>query len=331
MLTIEQIPFALRESISEAVQLLRPKAVENGIELLVDIRPDVPTRIVGDPTRLRQIIVNLLGNAIKFTPAGRVTITVASESDATAAPILHISVTDTGIGVPEDKRASIFDAFTQADSSTSRRFGGTGLGLTITTQLVSLLGGRIWLESTAGEGSTFHVTLPAKCVSEPDVIAASSALEQPIAPLHGPGPPTALRVLVAEDNAINRALARGLLEKRGHIVTLAGNGVEAVEAAASATFDTILMDVQMPQMDGLEATAAIRAAARGTGRSVRIVALTAHARDEDRRQCLAAGMDDYLSKPYGAEELFRAIETGARTSPLQPAPGAGTPTDVVPM
>jgi CheY-like chemotaxis protein len=238
--------------------------------------------------------------------------------------MLHVSVTDTGIGVPEDKRAAIFDAFTQADSSTSRRFGGTGLGLTITSQLVSLLGGRIWLESTTGEGSTFHVTLPAPCVAEPDATAAWSGPEQPTVPLLESGPLTALRVLVAEDNAINRAVARGLLEKRGHIVTLAGNGIEAVAAAAGTTFDTILMDVQMPEMDGLEATAAIRAAAPRTGPSVRIVALTAHARDEDRRRCLDAGMDDYLSKPYGAEELFRAIEAGARTPPLPDASGAGT-------
>jgi signal transduction histidine kinase/ActR/RegA family two-component response regulator len=308
MLQIERIPFDPSATVREAVQLLKAKAEEKGLALNVDIRSDVPQRVTGDSNRLRQVVVNLLGNAIKFTPAGTVDLVMSIEPGAPSASMLHLSVADTGIGVPLEMQASIFDAFTQADSSTSRRFGGTGLGLAITSQLVALLGGRIWLASAPGVGSTFHVVLPAEAVESADAPAASPALGAHTAGRIDADSSKPLHILVVEDNAVNRAVARGLLEKRGHIVMTVENGVAAVEAAAGSTFDTILMDVQMPDMDGLEATRAIRATERGSARRVRIVALTAHARDEDRRQCLDAGMDHYLSKPYGAQELFRALE-----------------------
>ena len=302
MLRVERIRFDLRQPISEAEALVKPKADERGLELFVRVDPKVPPQIIGDPTRLRQIVINLLGNAVKFTSSGRVTLTAVCANEA-GAPMIHIRVDDTGIGIPAEQQQTIFDAFTQADTSTSRVFGGSGLGLAITSQLVSLLGGRIWLESTPGEGSTFHVMIPGESAD-----AIASADESAAGAIVSETPSTKLRILVAEDNAVNRAVARGLLEKRGHAVTLAGDGIEAVHAASSETFDMILMDVQMPGMDGLRATEAIRAAERDTGRRVRIIALTAHARGEDRDRCFTAGMDDYLSKPYGAEELYGAIE-----------------------
>jgi signal transduction histidine kinase/CheY-like chemotaxis protein len=308
MLTVERIPFDLREPVTEVEALLKPAADEKGLDLLVDVDPRLPPQIVGDPNRLRQVLVNLVGNAVKFTASGRVTLSAAAETSG-GTPMVHIRVADTGIGIAADKQETIFDAFTQADTSTSRRFGGSGLGLAITSQLVVLLGGRIWVESTPGEGSTFHVVVPAEAAEKvafaPPTSTATTA---------APGiRPSALRILVAEDNAVNRAVARGLLEKRGHSVRLAGDGIEAVHAASSETFDTILMDVQMPGMDGLRATQAIRAAERHTGRRVRIIALTAHARGEDRARCFEAGMDDYLSKPFGAAELYGAIETDAES------------------
>jgi signal transduction histidine kinase/ActR/RegA family two-component response regulator len=319
MLQIERIPFDPSATVSEAAQLLRAKAEEKGLALNVEIRSGVPRRVAGDPNRLRQVVVNLLGNAIKFTPAGTVDLVMATESGTAAAPMLHLSVTDTGIGIPAEMQAFIFDAFTQADSSTSRRFGGTGLGLAITSQLVGLLGGRIWLTSTPGVGSTFHVVLPADVVDSAEATVVPPALEAHTSGGVGSDASRQLHILVVEDNAVNRAVARGLLEKRGHRVVTVDNGLAAVEAAADTAFDTILMDLQMPDMDGLEATRAIRAAEHGTPRRVRIVALTAHARDEDRRQCLDAGMDHYLSKPYGAQELFGALEGTSRPMPLRQA------------
>jgi signal transduction histidine kinase/ActR/RegA family two-component response regulator len=305
-MSVERIPFDLRKTIADAEVLLKSKANEKGLELLVHIDAAVPSRIVGDPTRLRQVLVNLLGNAVKFTASGHVTLTAVMDGSS-ISPVVLISVADTGIGVPLDKQETIFEAFTQADSSTSRHFGGTGLGLAITSQLVALLGGRISLESMPGHGSTFHVRLPADVAD-----TAEPANQHATKAVASDAPAVAQRVLVAEDNAVNRAVARGLLERRGHTVTLAGDGVEAVRAASNDTFDVILMDVQMPRMDGLQAAAAIRAAERETGRHVRIIALTAHARGEDRERCVSAGMDDYLSKPYGAAELYAVIESVSR-------------------
>ena len=459
-LTLEHVPFAVRDTIEDSVKLLAPRADQKGLELSCRIAPDVPATLAGDPGRLRQILLNLVGNAVKFTDAGEVgvEVTVAERSDGDV--LLRCTVRDTGIGVPEHKRWEIFGAFVQADASTTRRFGGTGLGLTISSQLVEMMGGRLWLDSEPGAGSQFHFvvrldvprhvdvapppafdlrTIRALVVDDNatnrlilaeilaswqmtavgvataaealDALRAAVAAGQPfhlvltdalmpevdgytlaeqiaaddqlktlkIALLTSAGSPAlrgrraamfaatlvkpvkqselldaivtafaapnaaarrsrarparrprraarTLRVLVAEDNPTNQKLVSALLDQHGHRVSIVSNGRQAVERAAQEPFDLILMDVQMPEMSGLEATVAIREAERQSGRRIPIVALTARAMAGDREQCLAAGMDAYVSKPVRPEELFSAIEaiTGSRApaaaSPAAPAP-----------
>ena len=418
----------------------------------------MPPGVVGDPTRIQQVLTNLVGNALKFTESGYVVVCVREDSREEGRTNLHFSVTDTGIGIPVEHHEAIFEAFRQADGSTTRRFGGTGLGLTISTTLVQLMGGRLWVESEPGAGSTFHFTVtlvvadaaPARLhdfrlphlnvlvvddnpvnrriLAEqlrrwhltPTVVASGSAAIETIEAgardsarfdlvlldVHMPGmdgfevaahlarrpeltgatilmlsssgeyvdqarcaalgiaayltkpvyavdllaaigraigsrPPDTLRleqkskagalargssstpvnVLLVEDNIVNQRVAAGLLTRRGHVVTLAQNGQEALDRLAVATFDLVLMDLQMPVMGGLEATLAIRARERMTGLHVRIVAMTAHAMDSDRERCLEGGMDDYLSKPIDPETLFTMVE---RTEDEAPAAAVRT-------
>ncbi len=460
-LTLENVPFAVRDTIEDSVKLLAPRADQKGLELSCRIAPDVPATLAGDPGRLRQILLNLVGNAIKFTDTGEVGVDVTVAERSEDDVLLRCTVRDTGIGVPEDKRWEIFGAFVQADASTTRRYGGTGLGLTISSQLIEMMGGRLWLESQPGVGSQFHFvvrldapehvdaapppafdlrTIRALVVDDNatnrrilaeildswqmaavgvatagealDALRAAVAAGQPfhlvltdalmpevdgyrlaeqiaaddrlnavkimlltsagsaalrgrraamfVATLVKPVKQSelldaivtafaapdaarrqrtrpasrsrraarALRVLVAEDNPTNQKLVSVLLDQQGHHVSIVNNGRLAVERAAQEPFDLILMDVQMPEMSGLEATAAIREAERHTGRHIPIVALTARAMAGDREQCLAAGMDAYVSKPVRAEELFSAIDaiagsqTPAAPSPETPAPPA---------
>ncbi|MEP6995071.1 MAG: response regulator [Acidobacteriota bacterium] len=454
-LSLERVTFDLRDTVEEAVRLLAPRAHEKGLELACHIQPDVPGSVVGDPGRLRQVLVNLVGNAIKFTQRGEVVVTVAVQNaqEAQAADAaLHFTVSDTGIGIPADKQWQVFGAFVQADASTTRRYGGSGLGLTISAQLVELMGGRIWLESEAGRGSRFHFVarvgvqppepepgmaadlrnlrvlivddLPVnrqileemvaswrmtpmavagavealealrgaadpfglvltdammpdhdgfelvreirkdallshlkvimltsagldaaprgrlaidrvltKPVKHSELLEAIQAvMRPPVGPLEGRSkgvppprrsgtPRRRRRILVAEDNPINQKVVLSLLKQEGHSVTLAKNGQEAVAAAAGGVFDLILMDVQMPLMSGLEATAAIRTReAAISGRHVPIMAMTAHAMASDREACLQAGMDGYVSKPIRLEELLAAVHSIDGAS-APPAPG----------
>ena len=437
-LELETISFSLRDTLAETLRTLAVRAHQKGLELACDVSPEVPDAMLGDPARLRQLILNIAGNAIKFTDRGEVVVRVWPEPGTTERhAVLHFAVSDTGIGIPEDKRASIFEPFVQADGSMSRRYGGTGLGLSIALQLVEMMGGRIWVESEIGTGSTFHVTarfgleadtrtprvestglqdLPALVVddnatsreilvrmlqgwkvrataasdasealaalkrakqdghpirlalvdahmpgtdgptlanlihkdpelADTSVILLSSVglplqrsddlktvlcLKKPIARSHlleaiqavrgqhvmrdaGPLPIARalrpLKVLVAEDKAVNRKVAVRMLEKRGHTVCAVEDGQEALEALERERFDVVLMDVQMPRLDGLRATAAIRATEATTGGAhTPVVALTAHAMAGDRERCLEAGMDAYVSKPVEAAELIEAIE-----------------------
>jgi two-component system sensor histidine kinase/response regulator len=443
-LEVEAVPFDLRDCFSDTAATLAASAQRKGLELACRLDPALPARGVGDPGRIRQVLVNLLGNAIKFTPSGEVVLRVEQEERTREATMIHASVSDTGIGIPEAKRRSIFEPFTQADGSTTRRFGGTGLGLTISARLVEAMGGRIWLESREGRGSTFHFTArlgvapvetqpaprtdpmdlrgmrvlavddndtnrqileevlanwkmrPASVAggaealraleeaaragdpfalvitdanmpvmdgftlskrileapgARPRIIMMSSGgqrgdgarchalgvaayLPKPlkqsdlldaIMKSAGPGaseradPPLitrhslrkaarSLSVLLAEDNPFNEAVATALLEKRGHSVTVVHDGKAALAALESGSFDLVLMDVQMPEMDGLEATRILRERERRTGAHLPVLALTAHAMKGDRERCLEAGMDAYLSKPVRAAELFQAIE-----------------------
>jgi CheY-like chemotaxis protein len=474
-LDLEPVEFELRDTLGDAVKSLAIPAHEKGLELAYHVAPDVPDALGGDPVRLRQIVVNLVGNAIKFTERGEVVVRVAAESYGDDEARLHFAVTDTGAGIPAEQHAFIFEAFSQADGSSTRRHSGTGLGLAISAELVALMGGRIWVESEAGGGSTFHFTarfglqreakptpratpppslegLPvlvvddnatngrilvemlgnwnmapklahdgesalaamgrardagepialvlldadmpgtdalalarhisrsshgardtiimmltsvapriapaeraelgiAVCLTKPirqsDLLdAIASVFGLPVLreePQEAPGEPPAagirrpLHILLAEDNAVNQRLAVRMLEKRGHSVVVANNGDEALAAWQMERFDLILMDVQMPEMDGFEATAAIREAERqygnqsGTAAHVPIVALTAHAMMGDRERCLEAGMDGYVSKPIRPEALDDTIESlvgaapGKEAEPRQAEvkPGAG--------
>jgi len=447
-LELEFIDFDLRDSLEETIRTFALQAGENGIELISDISPDIPALVHGDPGRLRQVITNLLGNALKFTEHGEIALCADCNWEGDRVH-LHFTVRDTGIGIPEEKRDLIFKPFSQADSSTTRKYGGTGLGLTISTRLVHLMGGRMWVESEVGKGSAFHFTadlgrshsvvvsrgtadssligVTALIVDQHEVnrrmltetlrrwgmmasaasnglealallraaasagvpfrllitdsgmagmdgfaLAGEAVAETALAPLGvviltsggrrgdaarcreagvtayltkplrssdlkamllnvlssrtqeggaEPSPlltryslatetgPRNLRILLAEDNAINQKIARSVLEKRGYSVTLAMNGRQALEQWEQHSFDVILMDVQMPEMDGFEATGLIRQRERISGQHIPIIALTAHALKGDEERCLSAGMDSYVTKPIQPQQLFQAIES----------------------
>jgi PAS domain S-box-containing protein len=467
-LELEAVPFEVRDTLGDAMKAVALRAHQKGLELACHVHPDVPEALVGDPGRLRQVVLNLVGNAVKFTEHGEVVVDVSVATggppvaeEPTGGPpvatevVLHFSVRDTGIGIAPDKRRAIFDPFVQADSSTTRKYGGTGLGLAISKRLVERMGGRIWIESTPGSGSTFHFsarfgvappgalprprrepgdvcgvpvlvvddnatnrlilaemltnwrlrptvvtggrqalaemerraaagepfglvlldcmmpemdgfTLAEEIKRRPDLGAAtimmlsssgqpgdisrcrslgiaasllkpikqSELLDAIVTVLGRPGPerdrprpaaPAAagtgrrLHVLLAEDNVVNQTLAVRLLERAGHTVTVAGDGREAVQLLAERPFDLVLMDVEMPEMGGFEATALIRGQERATGRHVPIIAMTAHAMKGDRERCLAAGMDGYVSKPVRPDELGQAIDAVLPPAPAPPA------------
>jgi signal transduction histidine kinase/DNA-binding NarL/FixJ family response regulator len=314
-LDLESVPFAPRAILSDVLKPFAMRAHQKGLELIGDIDPNVPVGVIGDPVRLQQIIGNLVANAIKFTEHGHVFVHVREDARAEGSTRLHVSVTDTGIGIPKDKQSAVFEAFQQADGSTTRRFGGTGLGLTISATLVQLMGGRLWLDSEPGVGSTFHFTIALDVVAIPDEAPGEPA--PPASPpvsgrsarsLAGDGGHTLARVLLVEDNVVNQRVASGLLASRGHHVTVAQNGEVAIAMLDREPFDIVLMDVQMPVMGGIEATVAIRERERVSGGHIRIVAMTAHVMNGDRERCLAAGMDGYLAKPIDPTRLFAAVE-----------------------
>jgi signal transduction histidine kinase/ActR/RegA family two-component response regulator len=324
-LELDCTEFGLAEVVGEVLASLEGMARKKGLSLWQRLEPTAPTRLVGDANRLRQVLLNLAGNAVKFTATGSVGI-VAEECaisdglDTPGEPLchlpgqathrIHFQVRDTGIGIPVEKQALIFEPFRQADGSTTRRYGGTGLGLSICLRLVSLMGGRIWVESQPGTGSTFHFTMTA-------TVAAS--LAQPAAPGSPQAAPpsetkalspAAICVLLVEDNMVNQKLARRILENAGYTVVCAMDGREAVDACATQHFDLCLMDLQMPHMDGYEATEELRRRETTSGGHLPIIALTANAMAGDRERCMAAGMDGYVTKPMKRPELFQAIASG---------------------
>jgi signal transduction histidine kinase/DNA-binding response OmpR family regulator len=445
-LELDLVDVDLPAAMDETIRSLAPRAHQKGLEIVCDVTPGTPPMVVADPGRLRQIIVNLVSNAIKFTERGEVVLRVTSDGSNIDKEVIHFTVSDTGIGIPRDKQETIFESFSQADTSTTRRFGGTGLGLTIASQLTRLMNGRIWVESEPGAGSSFHVTVPLTVASappssspatptkaadlrgvrvlvvddnhtnlhildlmlrgwdmEPTLVDNGPLALEALEAAHANGVPfslaildyqmpdmdgftvaeritarpenaamtimmlssvgqndaarcrelgvtayfakpvrrpmlldaicdalskgvapkpsksqrrtvlgaqaQSLRVLLAEDNRVNALLAMTILQKAGHSVTLVTTGREALEAHGATDFDLILMDVQMPEMDGHEATAAIRDAERATGVHIPIIALTAHAMSDDRQRCLDAGADGYVSKPFAPTQLFAAIES----------------------
>ena len=425
-LELERIEFRFSDVVYEAAQALAIRATEKNLELLVQIDSDIPEVYWGDPGRLRQIFVNLLGNAIKFTDRGEVAISVRRETATGNSIQLHVEVSDTGIGISADKHAAVFESFRQADSSTTRRYGGSGLGLAISARLVQLMGGRIWLESEPGSGSTFHFVVPmevsnscescrvplplrviavspnrraakiysellqrcgyptitfstedfeqhlnrvdevaadlvlidvaenhtvswsliarlanhsrvlpvlpmgeASCMARCEALGLQHVLWKPFRPeqlhevvaemfsaqLHKPTPSTVeqaqtktFRILLAEDDLINQEVASGLFSLRGHEVTIVSTGKQAVEAWQQGTFDVVLMDLEMPDMDGLQAATTIRQIASPTSPRTPILALTAHAVTGFHERCLAAGMNGYITKPIQPDELFAALD-----------------------
>ena len=335
-LEVNPIEFSLRQCISDTSRIFRFMSEQKN--LVFDTRLDtaIPDRLIGDPFRLRQVLTNLLGNAVKFTAQGRVGLQITTESERADSVTLSFSVSDTGIGIPACQQQVIFEAFRQADGSTTRKYGGTGLGLAICTRLVELMGGTMSVESAPGLGSSFRFsarfqraprTVPPAEIRPVDSISLRNML-QAVGTNHS-RLTSGLSVLLAEDNLINQHLVKRLLEKRGHAVTLASSGREALEHVESRSFDVILMDVQMPDMDGLQATARIREIEKDRGSRTPILALTAHTMKGDRERCLAAGMDQFINKPIDTEHFVEVVEAAAIAGP--PSSYAGPVEDTDPQ
>jgi signal transduction histidine kinase len=299
---LEIASFSPRRVLDATCQPLAPQLGARGVDLSWSVADDVPSHCLGDAGRLGQVLLNLLSNAAKFTAQGRVTAYCELASSSGSGCELLFSVRDTGIGIPPDKQALIFRAFRQADGSITRRYGGTGLGLAISRSLVELMQGRIWVESELGEGSVFHFTARVGAAQE------KPAPAQP-APEAAPAPlATGRRILLAEDNLVNQQLVVQILSRHGHAVQVVGDGLHAVQAWEQAAFDLVLMDMQMPGLDGLQATRQIRQREHARGPRTPILALTANAMKVHEEECLAAGMDGYLSKPFTAVQLCAAID-----------------------
>ena len=309
-LELERTGFSLNDHLEKVTEMVAGRAQEKGLALVCEIAPNVPTDLVGDPTRLRQVLLNLLGNAIKFTESGEVSLRVTPDTDSSVPTALRFTVSDTGIGIPGEKLGQVFERFTQADSSTTRRFGGSGLGLTISKRLVELMGGRIWAESRVGEGSVFAFAVP---------FEIWAAANRPTAAPVGTGPESplpALRILLAEDSADNCTITLAYLEDTPYRVEIAETGAIACEKFIAGHYDLVLMDRQMPIMDGLTATRTIRAWEQANDRPpTPIIALTASALKGDREMCLAAGCTAFLTKPIKQEVLLQAIKENSIGAP----------------
>lgn len=302
-LTVEKIGFDFRKTCEEVFTINRNSAVQAGIKLLFDIDSQIPTTLVGDPLRLQQVLMNLVGNALKFGQGADVVSTIRLRNQKDDSIELLFSVKDGGIGIPVEKQKHIFNAFSQVDGSITRKYGGTGLGLAISSQLVELMGGKIWVDSVVGKGSTFSFTLPFRIDGE---LLRHPVSKNPSCSVDSVSM-AGKQILVVEDNPMNQKLFLTVLKKRGLVCTLAENGKRAVEIAAGRKFDIILMDIQMPEMSGLEATVAIRKSKEGPNSSVPIIAITANVFKEDQDRCRTAGMNDLVSKPINSEKLFEVL------------------------
>jgi len=304
-LELEEVPFDVAETIKRATQIMSASAEKKQLELIYEFAPDIPRLLLGDPVRFKQVLLNLLSNAIKFTQHGRIRVTAHARktSNDNDKVVVHCSVADSGIGIPAEKQIAIFEAFSQADASTTRKFGGTGLGLAISSSIVHAMGGDIRVESEPGIGSTFHFHVTLEAAKH-----GSSRMEPPAVIASATAAIRGLNILLAEDNLINQKLAVGLLTRLGHCVVVAVNGIDALAKLKEQKFDLVFMDVQMPEMDGLAATVAIRTQEEATGPRTTIIAMTAHAIKGDRELCLEAGMDDYLAKPISSEAINAVIQ-----------------------
>jgi len=303
---LELVDFALEGTVQEAVDVVAVRADAKGLEVSTVVEPGVPAAVRGDPGRVRQVLLNLLSNAVKFTDAGRVMVHVEART-AEDEVSMRFEVSDTGIGIAPDDQARLFESFSQADASTTRRYGGTGLGLAISKQLVELMGGSMGVESELGRGTTFWFTVRLARAAAPLPLASDSGAEAA-----EPGS-VGTRVLVVEDNVVNQQVAVGMLERLGYVVDVASNGRQALEAVATRQYGAVLMDCQMPEMDGYEATAEIRRREAGESH-VPIIAMTASAMSGDEERALAAGMDSYVTKPVKLGELTKVLNQWARES-----------------
>ena len=330
-LDLAEESFGLRAVLAGAVDIMQVPADQKGISLSCTVDEVVPDALIGDAQRFGQVLMNLIANGIKFTEKGEVSVSVSVGTCTSDEVELIASVRDSGIGIPADRQRAIFEAFTQADGSTTRRYGGSGLGLAISSRLVGLMGGRIEVRSQPGQGATFvfsswfhrggdgqvQVFEGLTTGAGPSATGVTAAIEESAGALH---------VLLAEDNPVNQRVATSMLKARGHQVVVVDDGQQAVDAVACTRFDVVLMDVQMPVLDGLEATRQIRQAETGTHKSLRIIAMTAHAMPGDRERCLAAGMDGYLSKPVRLNDLYAMVESSPSEPIVQAQGDGGSPT-----
>ncbi len=302
---LESVEFDLKTAIERKLEIFHSQAKAKGLVLTLDVDPEIPVRMLGDPGRIGQVLLNLISNAIKFTSTGGVTVRAAVLNKTSSSVHLKISVTDTGIGLSPEAMAKLFQPFVQADGSTSRKFGGTGLGLSISRQLITLMGGEIGIENGSEGGSSFWFTIGLQTALSAPVNLENTFTASQMSSGHSR---SYLRILVAEDNSTNQLVVSAHLKALGLEMTLVNNGLEVLAAYAEGSFDLILMDCQMPEMDGFTATAEIRKAEKSKGGRIPIIALTANAMKEDRDVCLAAGMDDYIAKPLKRAALLAVIE-----------------------
>ena len=313
-LELEERPLDVGAIVREVLELFASSALEKGIRLRAEVAPDLPESLVGDATRIRQVLLNLVGNAVKFTERGRIDVTVRCDGSPAGPARVEIAVADTGIGIPEESLARLFKSFSQVDSSTARRFGGTGLGLAISKRLATAMGGDVTAESVPGSGSTFRFHFPARVAEQASAVRGAAAL-----PARDLGTSHPLRILLAEDNRVNQKVALRMLERMGYHAQVAVSGLEVLAAFEREPFDVILMDVQMPDLDGLEATRRIRA--RADLPQPRIIAMTANVMSGERAACAAAGMDGHVAKPVDRQVLAAAL---LRCPPASPARRTGT-------
>ncbi|MFT6241871.1 MAG: signal transduction histidine kinase/ActR/RegA family two-component response regulator [Akkermansiaceae bacterium] len=314
-LNIESEPFSLVECLEQTLEILAPSAAEQGLDLLYEVNDRVPPIVIGDVTRVRQILINLVANALKFTERGEVLVSIDCQPLTESGKIeLYFAIKDTGIGIPKAAQSHIFHSFSQVDASTTRRYGGSGLGLAICRRLSELMGGRIWFESKVGVGSTFYFTVKVGCVPShrKSVVGQGTSTLAPRQEAAIPlkGEVQLDRVLLAEDNLVNQKVVLHLLAKLGYQADIVKSGAEAVEATSTKRYDLILMDVQMPEMDGLEATREIIERFPNPAHRPWIIALTANVMESDHESCAAAGMDDFLGKPINMNSLTRALAKG---------------------
>jgi PAS domain S-box-containing protein len=302
---LEYQPFYLEDCIKVAIDIVKASAAEKGLTLGYLLDDPVPAYIAGDVTRLRQVLANLLSNAVKFTDDGRVEIFVTAKPEISGKFEVHFAIKDTGIGIPEDKLDRLFQSFSQIDSSTTRKYGGTGLGLAISKRLVEMMGGRIWVKSRAGKGSTFHFTIITEAMTRAQALYAAVTSEQDKRICSKTERSMPLRILLAEDNAVNQKVALQMLKRLGQSADVVTNGIEVLQALERQPYDVVLMDIQMPEMDGIDAAKKIR---ERWPKRPKIIAITAYALEGDREKCIKAGMDDYIAKPIQIEELRSVLD-----------------------